>query len=103
MATVGAIHSFRTLLQGRRSFVQRENLHLPELDRMALGLKGDVAFAEHCLAALLLDEPAGVGVAVVELGLLVLQDRLAIDDMLDGAVAVDLDLDRYPVVAVEGW
>ena len=43
-----------------------------------------------------------VGVAIVELGLFVFEDGLAVDDVLDDAVAVDLDLDRDPLVAVVG-
>ena len=40
-------------------------------------------------------------VAVVELGFVVFEHRLAVDDVLD-VRAADLDLDRHPLVAVEG-
>ena len=42
-----------------------------------------------------------VGVLLVELGFLVFDDGLAVDDVLDDAVAVDFDLDRHPLVAVD--
>ena len=42
---------------------------------------------------------AGRRVALVELRLLVLDDRLAVDDVLDDAVAVGLDLHGDPLVA----
>src|SRR5690349_4185655 len=43
------------------SLIQREDLDLAELDRVALGLERDVALAEHLIAVL--DERLGVGVA----------------------------------------
>ena len=35
-----------------RQFFERQDLHLPKLDRVALGLEGDVALVEHLVAVL---------------------------------------------------
>ena len=48
------------------------------------------------------DQLASVGVTFVELGLLVFDHGLAVDDVLDEAVAVDFHFHRDPLVAVVG-
>src|SRR5262249_22952842 len=82
------------------SLVQQLDLDLAQLDGATLGLKADRPLGDLELAVL--DELPGVGVLVVELGLLVFDHELAVDEVPDLAVAVDLDLGRDPLVAVVG-
>src|SRR5262249_16870624 len=84
----------------RASLAEDADLDLAERDGVAFGLKRDVALLQQQLAVL--DELGPVGVPLVELRLLVLHDGLAVDDVPDLAAAVDLDLGRHPLVAVEG-
>src|SRR4051812_37342916 len=63
----------------RRSllFFQRKDFHLAEFDGMTLGLEGNVAFVDHPVT--ILDQLLRVGVALVELRLLVLQHDFPVD------------------------
>ena len=78
-----------------------KDLHLPELDGMALGLKGNVPFGHHLVAVL--DERSGVRVLFVKLRPLVFYHDLAVNEMFDPTVAVDLDFRLDPLVAVIGF
>ena len=68
----------RIFLSAAGLFFQQKNLHLSEFNGMALGLKRYGAFRQHR--------------AVVELRLFIFQHHLAVDDVLDGRVAVYLKL-----------
>ena len=57
---------------------------------MALGLERNIAPAELHVPAF--DQLPGVGVAVVQLRLLVFQDELAVDEVLDGPISMDFHL-----------
>ena len=81
-------------------FCQGEDLHLAELDWMALGLKRDTSSVEHLVAVL--DQCPGVGIRIVELRLFVFDYGFAVDDVLDDAIAMNFGLDRDPVVAGVG-
>ncbi len=78
-----------------------KDFHLPELDGMAFGLKGNVPFGYHLVA--ILDERSGVLVLFVKLRPLVFYHDLAVNEMFDPTVAVDLDFRLDPLVAVIGF
>lgn len=61
-----------------------------------------MAAGEHPVAVPLSRQFLSVRVAAVELRLLVLNHELAVDKVLDCAVAVNLGLDRHLLVAVVG-
>ena len=66
---------------------------------MTFGLQRNVATIQFH-ATLRGSQLFGVCIALVELRFGVLEDHLAINDVLDRAVAVNFDFDRHPLVAV---
>ena len=67
---------------------------------MALCLQGNIPFVQYGVAVF--NQFLGVGVLFVQLRFFVLHDQLAVDTMFDHAVAMDLDLEGDPLVAVIG-
>ena len=55
---------------------------------------------QHAIPTLL--QGLGLRVAAVQLGLLIFQHDLPVDDLFDLAVAMDLELHRHPLVSVIG-
>jgi len=91
---VGVLHRLAGLVEG-------EQLDAAELHGVALGLEGDPAAGEDRISAGL-EQPACVGVAVVELRAVVAQDDGVADEVADRPPTVDLDFHRHPLVAVKG-
>ncbi len=81
-----------------RSFLQGEYLHLSKFHRMTLGLEGYGTFMEYL--GIVDNHFLRIRVLFVKLRALIFQDDLAIDDVLDNGVAVDLDFHCHPLIAV---
>ena len=75
-----------------------KNFYLPELYGMALGLKGNITFGQQFV--LVLYKLLGISVFLIKLRPLVFQHHLAVNNVLDEPIAVDLNLGLDPLVAM---
>ena len=78
--------------------IQWLDLHLAEVDGMSFALQCDPPSIKRLIA----HDRLGIGVRRIELRLLVLHHLLAVDEVSDGPIAIDLELGGDPLVTVHG-
>ena len=76
------------------SITKLQQLDFPKLDGMTLGLQRDGPALQHELTVT--NQLLCLRVALIQLRLVVFQDRFSIDDVFDDVVATHFNFDRHP-------